>query len=262
MPVTGTAVRTSAPGGERLPDHVLDVLHRRFARDRDPGDRDRLVLAYRPFARHLAGHFRDRGEPLEDLQQVAMMAIIKALDRFDPERGIRFSTFASRYVSGELKRHFRDKTWAVRVPRAIQERYLAMKAIVEVLRGELGRSPTIPELAERLDVSDEDVLEAMEAAALYRIRSLDDSRGSDDERSDEAATAEPGFDAVERQVLGEQVLGSVLQRISERERELLHLYYVDGLSQAEIASRVGTSQVSVSRHLSRTIDRLRALARL
>jgi RNA polymerase sigma-B factor len=139
---------------------------------------------------------------------------------------------------------------------------LVKRNFVEVLRGELGRSPTIPELAERLDVSDEDVLEAMEAAALYRIRSLDDSRGSDDERSDEAATAEPGFDAVERQVLGEQVLGSVLQRISERERELLHLYYVDGLTQAEIASRVGTSQVSVSRHLSRTIDRLRALARV
>ena len=262
--MTGTADRTAAPGGtrgERLPDDVLDDLHRRFHRRRDPADRDRLVLAYRPFARHLAGHFRDRGEPLDDLQQVAMMAIIKAIDRFDPERGIRFSTFASRYVSGELKRHFRDKTWAVRVPRAVQERYLEMKGVVEVLRGELGRSPTIPEVGTRLGATDEEVLEAMEAAGLYRVRSLDDSRG-DDDRGEEAATPEAGYDHVERTVLGSQVFASVLHRISERDRELLRLYYVDGLSQAEIASRVGTSQVSVSRHLSRTIDRLRALARV
>jgi RNA polymerase sigma-B factor len=247
---------------ERLPDDVLTALHERFAHRRDPVDRDRLVLAYRPFARHLAGHFRDRGEPLDDLHQVAMMAIIKAIDRFDPDRGIRFSTFASRYVSGELKRHFRDKTWAVRVPRAIQERYLEMKAIVEVLRGEVGRSPTIAEVAERLGTSEEAVLEAMEASALYRVRSLDDARGgAEDDRVDEPGTPESGYDAVDRAVLRSQVLASVLPRITDGERELLRLYYVDGLSQAEIASRVGTSQVSVSRRLSRTIERLRALAR-
>lgn len=267
MEVTGTAGGAGAPvraTSERLPDDELDELHRRFHRHRAPADRDRLVLAYRPFARHLAGHFRDRGEQLDDLQQVAMMAIIKAIDRFDPYRGIRFSTFASRYVTGELKRHFRDKTWAVRVPRAVQERYLEMKGTVEVLRGELGRSPTIPEVARRIGATEEEVLEAMEAAVLYRVRSLDDARGGgdDDDRTDEAATPEAGYDAVERSLLGAQVFGSVLPRISERERELLRLYYVDGLSQAEIASRVGTSQVSVSRHLSRTIDRLRALARL
>lgn len=264
MQVTGSADRTaSGRAGDRLPDDVLDELHDRFHRDRDPVVRDRLVLAYRPFARHLAGQFRDRGEPLDDLQQVAMMAVIKALDRFDPARGIRFSTFASRYVSGELKRHFRDKTWAVRVPRAVQERYLEMKGVVEVLRGELGRSPTIPELARRLAVTEEEVLEAMEAAGLYRVRSLDDTRGTgaDDDRGTEAAVPETGYDLVERALLGAQVFGAVLHRISPRERELLRLYYVDGLSQAEIATRVGTSQVSVSRHLSRTIDRLRALAR-
>lgn len=254
--------RERAPN-ERLPDDVLDELHLRFHDARDPGVRDRLVLAYRPLARHLAGQFRDRGEPLDDLQQVAMMAVIKALDRFDPGRGIRFSTFASRYVSGELKRHFRDKTWAFRVPRAVQERYLEMKGVVETLRGELGRSPTIPELGARLGATDEEVLEAMEAAALYRVRSLDDQRGGgDDDRGTEAGAAETGYDVVERAVLGTQVLGSVLHRISERDRELLRLYYVDGLTQAEIATRVGTSQVSVSRHLSRTIDRLRALARV
>lgn len=250
----------------RLPNEHWDAaavaaMHTEFARTREPQLRARLTVVYQPFARHFALRYRNSSEPLDDLVQVAMLGLVNAIDRYDPSRG-SFRSYAGRIIIGELKRHFRDKTWAVRVPRAVQERYLAMKAIVEVLRGELGRSPTIPELAARLEVSDEDVLEAMEAAALYRIRSLDESRGSDDERADEAATPEPGYDAVERQVLGEQVLGAVLHRISERERELLHLYYVDGLTQAEIASRVGTSQVSVSRHLSRTIDRLRALARV
>ena len=246
----------------RLSDGELDGLHRRFAATRDPAVRERLVLAYRPFARHLAGHFRDRGEPIDDLQQVAMMAVIKALDRFDPERGIRFSTFASRYVSGELKRHFRDKTWAVRIPRPVQERYLRMKVAVELLRGDLARSPTIAELAEHLDASEEEVLEAMEAASLYRVRSLDEPRGNEDERANEAATSEAGYDVVERELLQRQVLGPVLDRLSDRDRRLLGLYYVEGLSQAEIAARVGMSQVSVSRHLSRIIDRLRALARV
>ena len=246
----------------RLSDAELDALHHRYAATRDGAVRERLVLAYRPFARHLAGHFRDRGEPIDDLQQVAMMAIIKALDRFDPERGIRFSTFASRYVSGELKRHFRDKTWAIRVPRPVQERYLRMKVAVELLRGDLGRSPTIGELAEHLEATEDEVLEAMEAASLYRVRSLDEPRGNEDDRANEAATPEAGYEAVERELLQRQVLGNVLDRLSDRDRRLLELYYVEGLSQAEIAERVGTSQVSVSRHLARIIGRLRALARV
>ena len=248
--------------GGRLADAELDELHHRYGATRDPDVRERLVLAYRPFARHLAGQFRDRGEPLEDLQQVAMMAVIKALDRFDPERGIRFSTFASRYVSGELKRHFRDKTWAVRVPRPIQERYLRMKVAVEALRGDLGRSPTIPELARHLDATEEEVLEAMEAAGMYRIRSLDEPRGNEDERGSEAGTPETGYEAVERALLQRQVLGPVIERLNDTDRRLLELYYVDGLSQADIAARIGMSQVSVSRHLSRIIGRLRALARV
>ena len=257
--VSGRVVGTI---GGRLADDELDALHHHYGTTRDAAVRERLVLAYRPFARHLAGQFRDRGEPLEDLQQVAMMALIKALDRFDPTRGIRFSTFASRYVSGEIKRHFRDKTWAVRVPRPVQERYLRMKVAVEMLRGDLGRSPTIPELAAQLDSTEEEVLEAMEAASLYRIRSLDEPRGDEDERGSEVAAPEAGYELVERTLLQRQVLGSVLERLNERDRRLLELYYVESLSQAEIAERIGMSQVSVSRHLARIIGRLRALARV
>src|SRR5438874_2904393 len=157
------------------PSH-RDELRRKFvefAETRDPQLRDRLIEAHLGLAEYLARRFSNRGEPLDDLIQVASVGLLKAVDRFDPERGVEFSTYATHTVVGELKRHFRDKGWAVRAPRRMQELYLRLGKVVAALSQELGRSPTIPELAQEAQVSEEEVLEALEAGQAYRFASLD-----------------------------------------------------------------------------------------
>src|SRR5437867_5344989 len=143
-----------------------------FAESRDRGLRRRLIEAHLGLAEYLARRFTNRGEPLDDLVQVASVGLLKAVDRFDPERGLEFSTYATPTIVGELKRHFRDKGWAVRVPRRIQELHLRLGKVVSTLSQDLGRSPTIAEIAERAEVSEEDVLEALEAGHAYRCTSL------------------------------------------------------------------------------------------
>src|SRR5205085_2625939 len=153
-----------------------DELRRKFvefAGSRDPQLRDELIEAHLGLAEYLARRFSNRGEPLDDLIQVASVGLLKAVDRFDPERGVEFSTYATHTVVGELKRHFRDKGWAVRAPRRMQELYLRLGKVISILSQELGRSPTIPELAAEAQVSEEEVLEAMEAGQAYRFASLD-----------------------------------------------------------------------------------------
>src|SRR5687767_5742968 len=167
-----------------------------YARTGDKVLRDEIVAAQVGLAEYLARRFKNRGEPLEDLVQVALLGLLKAVERFDPGRGLEFSTFATPTIVGELKRHFRDKGWAVRVPRRVQELHLRMGTVVNALSQERRRSPTIPEIAARPEVSVDEVLEAMEAGRAYRFSSIDATPGDDDERSAGAVaqlgTDEPG----------------------------------------------------------------------
>src|SRR5205807_3922603 len=170
-----------------------DELRRKFeeySRTREPALRDELVTAHLGLAEYLARRFANRGEPLDDLVQVASVGLLKAVDRFDPDRGLEFSTYATPTIVGELKRHFRDKGSAVRVPRRVQELHLRMGTVVNNLSQELGRSPTIPEIAQRAEVSVDEVLEAMEAGRAYRFTSIDAPAGDDDDRAPSPAAAQ------------------------------------------------------------------------
>jgi RNA polymerase sigma-B factor len=192
-----------------------------------------------------------------------MLALVKALDRFEPEREVKFSTYAARVISGELKRHFRDRTWAVRVPRPLQERYLRVRGAVEELRGALDRSPTIDEIATHLGLSDEDVLQAMDVASAYRLASLDAPvrrAGGDGEQYVQVGEPDGAMAAFEDRLHRRQVLAPLLEKLAEEDRLIVGLYYLHGLSQAEIARRLDVSQVQISRRLARILARLRSLA--
>src|SRR3954454_3485195 len=222
-----------------------------------PDQRDQLLQEHWSLARQLARRFANRGEPIDDLNQVAMMALLKAVERFDPSREVKFATYASRVISGELKRHFRDRTWAMRVPRSLQELNLRAKAGTEVLRGSLQRPPTVPELARYLGVSEEDVLEAMEAGRAYRLTSIDAS--FDDGHGPTTIKVggdDPGMADVEHRPLRE----TLMSRLSADDQVIVRLYYSHGMSQADIGEMLGLSQVQVSRRLARVLTRLRGLA--
>lgn len=230
-----------------------------FARTRDPSLRDQLIEAHLGLAEYLARRFSNRGEPLDDLVQVASMGLLKAVDRFDPERGVEFSTYATHTVVGELKRHFRDKGWAVRAPRRMQELYLRIGKIVADLSQELGRSPTIPELAAQAQVSAEEVLEAMEAGQAYRFASLDASSPSDDDGDSlgsRLGEIDPEMAEAERRV----ALSPLLSTLGRREQNIIHMRFFEGLTQSEIAARLGISQMHVSRLLARSLAQLRTAA--
>lgn len=238
-----------------------DELRRKFreyAQSRDRGLRDDLITAHMGLAEYLARRFTNRGEPLDDLIQVAALGLLKAVDRFDPERGLEFSTYATPTIVGELKRHFRDKGWAVRVPRRVQELHLRLAGVVGSLSQELGRSPTIGEIAQAAGVSEEEVLEAIEAGHAYRFTSLDAPSGSDDESS---LSAELGAED-KRLVESEHrvTLSPLIAQFPPRERMILHLRFFEGLTQSEIAGRLGISQMHVSRLLARALAQLRTQA--
>jgi RNA polymerase sigma-B factor len=231
---------------------MIDVPSDR-RRDHDRVSRDELVERYLPLARHLARRYK-RGAEIEDLYQVAAFALVKAVDRFDPDRGIAFSSFAVPTIAGELKRYFRDLGWVVRVPRDVQELKLRLDRMVETLTGELGRAPTPGELADRTGASVEDVIEALGAASAHYPDSLDRPVGEDGEDSiglllgDE----ERGYDHVENVELIDGLLGT----LPEREREILRLRFEDELTQAEIGRRLGISQMHVSRLIRQSIAKL------
>ena len=231
---------------------MIDVPSDR-RRDHDRVSRDELIERYLPLARHLARRYK-RGAELEDLYQVAAFALVKAVDRFDPDRGIAFSSFAVPTIAGELKRYFRDLGWVVRVPRDVQELKLRLDRMVETLTGELGRAPTPGELADRTGASVEDVIEALGAASAHYPDSLDRPVGEDGEDSiglllgDE----ERGYDHVENVELIDGLLGT----LPEREREILRLRFEDELTQAEIGRRLGISQMHVSRLIRQSIAKL------
>jgi RNA polymerase sigma-B factor len=224
-----------------------------FALTRDERLRNELVESHLGLAHQLARRFVSRGESYDDLVQVASLALVKSVDRFDPDRGVEFSTFATRTVIGELKRHFRDRGWAIRAPRRIQELYLELGPAIETLSQELGRSPTVAEMAESIGASQEAVLEAIEAGQSYRTSSIDAPDRQEGTISDHLGDIESGFGGAEDRL----VLAISLADLKERERLILRYRFVDGLSQSEIADRVGISQMHVSRLLVASLAKLR-----
>ena len=233
-------------------------LLEQYARDRSPTVREELVGRFMPLARRLAARYAGGAEPFDDLVQVASVGLVKAIDRFDPVRGTAFSTFAVPTILGELKRHFRDRGWSVHVPRDVQERILKVERALAELPSKLGHSPTVQEIAERIEATDEEVLEAMHAAQGHHAVSLDASSsiGDGDDPGplrDRIGEEDLAFDTVE---YGEAI-GPILEEISERDRKVLHLRFVEDMTQSEIAEQVGVSQMHVSRILRATIEKLR-----
>ncbi|MGH9095440.1 MAG: SigB/SigF/SigG family RNA polymerase sigma factor [Acidimicrobiales bacterium] len=239
---------------------ALRAKFEEFAETHDTALRDELVAAHLGLAEYLARRFANRGEPLDDLVQVASLGLLKAVGRYDPTRGVEFSTYATHTIVGELKRHFRDRGWAIRAPRRMQELYLRLGKVVASLGQELGRSPTIAELAAETEVSEEEVLEALEAGQAYRFASLDaPAVGADADGETLVARLghnDPALDDAERRA----TLSPLLSRLPPREQLILHFRFFEGLTQSEIANRLGISQMHVSRLLARSVAQLRAAA--
>lgn len=234
-------------------DPALDQEFREYAKTRDLRLRQQLVTAHLDLAQQLARRFSGRNESLDDLTQVASIGLLKAVDGFDPELGFAFSSYATRTIIGELKRHFRDRGWSVRAPRRVQELYLQLGPTVEDLSQRLGRSPVIAEVAKSVGTSQEEVLEALEAGHNYRSMSLDQLGYEEETRHPRLGQVDRSFATTEER----SVLLPALARLPEREREILRLRFVDDLTQSEIAERIGISQMQVSRLLARSLAALR-----
>jgi RNA polymerase sigma-B factor len=231
-------------------------LFERYRRDGDRAARDALCERYLPLANHLARRYRNSDAHADDLVQVASIGLLNALDRYDPDRGIAFSTFAVPTILGEIKRYFRDKGWAVRVPRALQELALDVERASEELEAVLGRVPTAPEVAARLGASVEDVLEARVARGAHYGVSLDRPDSEDDEGhtlADALGVTDIGYSRAEAAV----TFDSLIAGLTERQQDVLRLRFHDDLTQAEIATRVGLSQMHVSRIVRQAVDELR-----
>ena len=229
-----------------------------YATTRDSALRDQLIEAHIGLAEYLARRFANRGEPLDDLVQVASLGLVKAVERFDPARGLEFTTFATPTIVGELKRHFRDKGWAVRVPRRVQELHLRVTRVIDDLSNELGRSPNVDEIAQRAGTSEDEVIEAIDAGSAYRSTSLDAGRSDDDESPGllgQLGELDPELARSELRTS----LGPLIAALPEREQVMLYLRFYEGLTQSEIAKRLGISQMHVSRLLARSLQQLREL---
>jgi RNA polymerase sigma-B factor len=240
---------------ERLAEDL--TLFERYRETQDPAAREELARRFLPFARSLALRYRGGSESHDDLVQVASLGLVNAIDRFEPERGIPFLAFAAPTILGELRRHFRDRVWTVRVPRGLQERISLVEEAIGKLTAELQRSPSVHEIAERLELEEHDVLEAFEANDARRTISFDQpTAGADTEDttiSDRVGTEDPGFDTVEHRT----TIEGGLPVLSERELLVLRLRFVEDMTQSQIAERIGHSQMHVSRILRRALQRLR-----
>jgi RNA polymerase sigma-B factor len=217
--------------------------------------RNRIVEEHMGLAVHIAKRFNSGAGRDDDIEQVAMLALVKAVDRFDPEMGVPFSAFAGRTIEGEIKRHFRDATWALKVPRGAKELHVAVRRANDQLSGKLGRSPSVDEVAEYLDIDRDDVITGLSAGTARRVGTVDpgpDDDGASD-RSAAIAVGERGFGDVENETVVEQLI----TRLPEREQQIVRLRFYDELSQSEIAERVGVSQMHVSRLLRKAFDILR-----
>ena len=218
--------------------------------------REQLVEAHLPLVEYLARRFRNSGEPLDDLVQVATIGLIKSVDRFDLERGVEFSTYATPTIVGEIKRHFRDKGWAIRVPRRLQELKLSLTKATSELSQKNGRSPTVAELAQHLGLSEEEILEGLESANAYSAVSLDAPDGGDDDSPAVADSLGMMDDALEG-VEYRESLKPLLEQLPPREKKILMLRFFGNMTQSQIAGELGISQMHVSRLLARTLAQLR-----
>ena len=264
MTAATPAARRLHPVDGRTPSADSREIERRLlVRYHEEGDiaaRTELVERFLPLARDLALRYTYTDEPYDDLLQVASLGLIKAIDRFEPGRGTKFTSYAAPTILGELKRHFRDKGWALRVPRDLQERTLAMSRATEVLSKELGRSPKVREVADHLGCSVEEVLEAQEAAASYEATSLDAPASRTDEESATLVDLLGREDSSYELVEDRQAIASTWHELPEVERQVLELRFMHDLTQREIGERIGYSQMHVSRLLRRALSRLETAA--
>ena len=232
------------------------ILLRRYHEDGDLQAREQLIEQYMSLVRSLARRYSYRGEQLEDLVQIGAIGLIKAIDRFDLDRGVELTTYATPNIIGEIKRHFRDKGWSVRVPRGLQELNVQLSRLVEQLTVQLARSPTIPELAKAAGVEEEAVLEALESGRAYTSLSLSVGGGGDDDDLDpleSLGTEEHQYEVSEDRAL----LAPGFRVLDPRERMILQLRFFDGLTQSQIAQQVGISQMHVSRLIRRALEKIR-----
>ena len=234
------------------------VLLRRYHEEGDLSAREQLIEQYMSLVRSLARRYSYRGEQLDDLVQIGAIGLIKAIDRFDIERGVELTTYATPNIIGEIKRHFRDKGWSVRVPRGLQELNVQLSRLIEEKTVELGRSPTIPELAKAAGAEEEEVLEALESGRAYSSVSLSTASGGQEEDGEldpleSLGAEEPQYEVSEDRA----VLAPGFRVLDERERKILHLRFFKGLTQSQIAQQVGISQMHVSRLIRRALEKIR-----
>jgi RNA polymerase sigma-B factor len=233
------------------------VLLRRYHEQGDLQAREQLIEQYMSLVRSLARRYAYRGEQFDDLVQIGAIGLIKAIDRFDVNRGVELTTYATPNIIGEIKRHFRDRSWAVRVPRGLQELNVQLSKLIEQLTVQLARSPTIPELAQAAGVEEEAVLEALESGRAYSSLSL--SQGSGHEEGDEIDPLESLGEIEHEYEVSEDraVLAPGFRALEPRERTILHLRFFEGLTQSQIAQQVGISQMHVSRLIRRALEKIR-----
>jgi RNA polymerase sigma-B factor len=247
--VNGSGVEDAA-GANGAPGE--DQLFVEFARTRSRRLRNELVERHMGLAAHVARRFGRRGPSDDDLRQVAFLALVKAVDRFEPERNVAFSTFAGRTIEGEIKRHFRDNTWTVSVPRSAKEIHLQLRRATDELTQLLGRAPTVAQLAERLGVGIDVVIEGIAAGSAYATASLDAPPVVEGQTT-ELGSDDPGYGYV----ADSSVVAELISRLPEREQEIVRLRFYEELTQGEIADRMGMSQMHVSRLLRRSFEQMR-----
>ncbi|MDY2778086.1 MAG: SigB/SigF/SigG family RNA polymerase sigma factor [Collinsella sp.] len=231
-------------------------LFRKYKEEGDLEAREKLVMSHLNLVRFLANKFKNRGEPLDDLVQVGYLGLLKAIDRFDPSRGLEFTTYATPTILGEIKRHFRDKGWSVRVPRRLQELSAKVNSAVDTLTTELQRSPKIDEIAAYLDASVDEVLEAMESSSAYSSVPLEGTGFSENEDAPSVIERYATEDSELNFTDDRLVIEEALKGFSPREREVIDLRFLQGMTQIEIAEKLGISQVQVSRLLRRTLKKI------
>ena len=250
------AVRRAPKGKDAWDKERTHELFRLYKEKGDEEARDQLIVSHLNLVRFLASKFKNRGEPLDDLVQVGTIGLIKAIDRFDPERGLEFTTYATPTILGEIKRHFRDKGWSIRVPRRLQELSAKVTQATDELTVELQRSPSVEEIAAKLGVGAEEILEAMESSGAYTSVSLEAGGSSEDDEApaliDRLGSVDEDLDASDDRM----VIDDAIRDFSPREQEIVRMRFIDGLTQVEIAKRLGVSQVQVSRLLRRTLRKI------
>ena len=247
------AQRTRQGGHVGVRNRTVDELLVAYHRDGNRDARDQVLVELMPLVRSLAARYAGRGEPLDDLVQVGALGLIKAVDRFDISRGVEFTSYGVPTIVGEIRRHFRDKAWAMHVPRRVKELSVRLSRVLDELTTRLGRSPTIAELAEALAVEEEDVIDALDASHAFSTRSLDASTSAGDQLAERLATSDPGFEGDEDRWL----LAAGLDALDPRARRIVDLRFFEEKTQSQIAAELGISQMHVSRLLRSALEVMR-----